>query len=94
MIPEGCQGRPSTPTLEEKICPQCGGVIEMFSTDSQAECDNCGFVAYNDKLSCVQWCDYARQCVGDEMYERLMKIAEEQQQRAAEEYEHEGYGYY
>ena len=35
-------------------------------------CDNCGFVAYNDLSSCIQWCKYARKCVGDEMYEKLM----------------------
>jgi hypothetical protein len=33
-------------------------------------------VAYNDQLSCVQWCKYAKACVGEEMYEQLMKIAE------------------
>jgi hypothetical protein len=31
----------------------------------------CGFVAYNDAQNCVQWCEYARECVGDEMYEHL-----------------------
>jgi len=32
-------------------------------------------------LSCVQWCQYARKCVGDEMYEAMMKIAAEQKSR-------------
>ena len=35
-------------------------------------------VVYNDTLSCVQWCKYARQCVGDAMYEQMMAIAERQ----------------
>ena len=35
-------------------------------------------LAYNDTLSCVQWCQYARKCVGDEMYEVMMKIAARQ----------------
>ncbi|MBR0400996.1 MAG: hypothetical protein IJH73_00595 [Lachnospiraceae bacterium] len=39
----------------------------------------------NDTLNCVQWCQYARQCVGDEMYEHLMKVAEAQKARRAEE---------
>ena len=39
---------------------------------------HCGFVVYNDTLSCVQWCKYARQCVGDAMYEQMMAIAERQ----------------
>ena len=36
-------------------------------------------------LSCVQWCKYARKCVGDEMYEHMMEIAAAQKARAAEE---------
>ena len=82
---EGCQGKPRTPTLHEKICPQCGNVIELFSIDTQVACDRCGFVAYNDTLSCVQWCQYARKCVGDEMYEKMMAIAAQQKQQAEEE---------
>lgn len=85
MITGGCQGKPRTPTIQEKICPKCGSLIEMFSIDTQMACEKCGFVAYNDTLSCVQWCEYARQCVGDEMYEHMMKIAEEQKKRKAEE---------
>ena len=78
---DGCQGKPRTPTIIEKICPQCGELIEMFSIDTQMTCEKCGFIAYNDTLSCVQWCQYARKCVGDEMYEVMMKIAKEQKAR-------------
>ena len=85
MIMDGCQGKPRTPTIMEKICPQCGEEIEMFSIDTEVACENCGFVAYNDTLSCVQWCKYARQCVGDDMYEHMMKIVELQKRKAAEE---------
>ena len=80
---EGCQGKPRTPTIIEKICPQCGELIELFSIDTQVSCEKCGFVAYNDTLSCVQWCQYARKCVGDEMYERMMDIAAQQKEAAA-----------
>lgn len=75
MIFEGCMGKPRTPTIHEKICPQCGNTIELFSIDTQVACDHCGFVAYNDTLSCVQWCQYAKQCVGEEMYAQMMAIA-------------------
>ena len=83
MIVEGCQGKPRTPTILEKICPKCGHIIELFSIDTQVACDNCGFVAYNDTLSCVQWCGYAKQCVGEEMYEKMMEIAAQQKEQAA-----------
>ena len=69
---------------EEKICPQCGHTIEIFSTDTEVACENCGFVVYNDALSCVQWCKYARQCVGDAMYEQMMQIAARQKEEAAQ----------
>ena len=71
----GCQAKPRTPTIIEKVCPQCGHEIEMFSIDTEMVCEHCGFVAYNDTLSCVQWCQHARKCVGDEMYEHMMEIA-------------------
>ena len=72
---DGCQGNPRTPTIIEKVCPQCGDLIELFSIDTQMACEKCGFIAYNDTLSCVQWCAYARKCVGEEMYIALMEIA-------------------
>lgn len=75
MIFHGCMAKPKTPTIQEKICPQCGNVIELFSIDTQMPCDHCGFVAYNDTLSCVQWCQYAKDCVGEEMYNQLMQVA-------------------
>ena len=78
---DGCQGKPRTPTIIEKVCPQCGHLIELFSIDTQMACEKCGFVAYNDTLSCVQWCQYARKCVGDEMYEKMMEIAAQQKSR-------------
>ena len=78
---DGCQGKPRTPTIIKKVCPQCGELIEMFSIDTQMVCEKCGFIAYNDTLSCVQWGQYARKCVGDEMYEVMMKIAAEQKAR-------------
>ena len=62
-----------TPTLEIKKCPQCGKEVEIFSNEMQVKCRNCGFTIYNDLESCVQWCCYARECVGDELYKRLKK---------------------
>jgi hypothetical protein len=69
---EGCPGAVNikgTPTLEEKLCPDCGRIIEIFFVDTQVQC-KCGFVAYNEIQNCVSWCKYARECVGEEAYER------------------------
>ena len=75
MIMDGCQGRPRTPTIIEKICPNCGSEIELFSIDTEMVCENCGYTVYNDTLSCVQWCKYAKDCVGEDMYKNMMIIA-------------------
>ena len=82
MLMEGCQGKPRTPTIHEKVCPNCGEIIEIFSIDTQVPCEKCGFVAYNDTLSCVQWCEYAKQCVGEEMYDKMMEILAIQKEQA------------
>ena len=68
----GCPGaaRFKTPEIAEKICPECGREIELFSVDTNMRCE-CGFIAYNDTLSCITWCAHARACVGDEMYEKF-----------------------
>ena len=84
MLTDGCHGKPRTPTIIEKVCPNCGSIIELFSIDTQMPCEKCGFVAFNDTLSCVQWCKYARKCVGDAMYEHMMEIAQMQKQKKEE----------
>lgn len=89
MIMDSCQGKPRTPTIEEKRCPQCGSIIEVFSTDTEVACEKCGFIAYNDALSCVQWCKHARECVGEEMYQHMMEIAAAQKERARAERQRE-----
>ena len=83
MILHGCQAKPRTPGIIEKICPNSGHEIEMFTIDTQMACEHCGFVAYNDTLSCVQWCKHARKCVGDEVYEQMMRVAQQQKERSA-----------
>ena len=80
MILEGCQGKPQI-QITEKRCPRCGNEIEIFSVDTEAVCEKCGFTVYNDMLTCVQWCKYARECVGDAAYEQLMKVAQSQKDR-------------
>ncbi len=62
-----------TPTLSIKKCPQCGNEVEVFSNDLKVTCDNCGFVIYNDIISCIQWCKYAKEWVGEETYNKLVK---------------------
>ncbi len=61
------------PTIKVKTCPECGGEVEVFSNDVKVDCENCGFTVYNDVESCIQWCKYAKQCVGVELYSKLKR---------------------
>lgn len=62
-----------TPTITLKKCPECGEEVEVFSTDMKVNCPNCRFTIYNNMEACVQWCQYAKECVGEEVYERLIE---------------------
>jgi hypothetical protein len=73
-MPSGCPGAGAlrgSATITEKICPECGHEIELFSNEPSAVCE-CGFVAYNATQSCIRWCAYARECVGDVVYNKFM----------------------
>ncbi len=74
----GCSGHDPTPTLEIRTCPQCGAEVEVFSTDASVKCDNCGFEVFNNKVSCVKWCKYARLCMGEDAYKAAMEVANRQ----------------
>jgi ribosomal protein S27AE len=61
-----------TPTLSIRKCPECGEEVEIFSTDAKVECGRCGFVIYCDVAACVQWCKYAKECVGEQTFNKLV----------------------
>ncbi|MDP6155043.1 MAG: low molecular weight phosphatase family protein [Candidatus Thermoplasmatota archaeon] len=71
----GCPGtfNVKTPTLKIKKCPECGSDVELFSIDVMIKCAKCGFTVYNDMQNCVQWCKYAKDCVGEELFLKLKK---------------------
>ena len=71
---ERCPGSSNmrTPTLKLKDCPECGGEVELFSIDRSVKCGQCGFTVYNEIETCVLWCKYAKECVGEELYNKLV----------------------
>lgn len=69
------------PTIIFKTCPRCGEEIELFSNDVKMDCDSCGFTIYNDTMSCVKWCEYAKECVGEEAYNQVMEMLKRQEQK-------------
>jgi len=62
------------PMPEEYPCPNCGEMVEIWTHEFKARCPKCGTTVFREATpSCVEWCQYARQCVGDEVYERYMQ---------------------
>lgn len=49
----------------EVNCPECGGKVEFFKDDVARKCKNCGRKIKNPKLDlgCVEWCQYADECM-------------------------------
>ncbi len=73
------------PTIIFKACPKCGEEVELFSSDVKMDCDNCGFTIYNDTMSCVQWCEYAKGCVGEETYNDVMEMIKRKKQQETQD---------
>lgn len=56
-------------------CPKCKGDVEMWSDEFKATCPKCKTIIFKDNKvpSCVEWCKFAKDCVGAERYEKYMK---------------------
>lgn len=67
----GAKNIKGSPTIKFKQCPTCGSEIEIFSNELETNC-TCGFKVYNDVESCFKWCKYARECLGEDLYNALL----------------------
>lgn len=62
------------PQPEVIKCPSCSGEIEIWTDELQATCPNCKkTVTKEASASCLDWCSYAKQCLGAEGYNKYMK---------------------
>ena len=53
-------------------CPNCGAEVEMFSDELKMKCGKCGQNVYKENVpSCIDWCAYARQCLGEERWKQF-----------------------
>jgi DNA-directed RNA polymerase subunit RPC12/RpoP len=69
------------PSPEYYTCPNCGAEVEVWSHELFYPCDNCKTPVFREKkASCIDWCQYAKECVGEETYNRLKGIADQSQQ--------------
>jgi hypothetical protein len=78
MFKEGCPGSIEirSPKPEEIRCQQCGEKIEIWSDEPDTACKKCGHLnARPIGTSCVEWCAFAKECVGAEKLEKLLKAS-------------------
>lgn len=62
----------SQPHPEFIKCPDCGwGEVEIWSDEVKAKCPRCKktFIRTQGQ-SCLDWCKYAKECVGEETYKK------------------------
>lgn len=59
------------PKIEIVRCLHCGGDAEVWSDEAEGACPECGqTVIRTHRQSCVDWCKYARECLGEEKYKK------------------------
>jgi predicted amidophosphoribosyltransferase len=82
---ESCPGSKEirNPYPEELICSFCTKKNEIWTDEPDTICKGCGKTITRDMVpSCIQWCPAAKECVGVEKYDRLMKKLLEQNQQS------------
>ncbi len=56
-------------------CPKCGYGVEIFSDEMRRRCPECKeWVEKKETPSCVQWCQSARSCLGEERWKAVMDV--------------------
>ncbi|MBF0345796.1 MAG: hypothetical protein HQL06_16405 [Nitrospirae bacterium] len=72
---ESCPGSQEirNPFPENLTCVYCGQHNEIWSDETEMNCGGCGkLISREMKVTCLNWCPAAKECVGIEKYERLM----------------------
>ena len=62
------------PQPEMFDCPSCGEEVEIWTDEIRGKCLNCGQTVFRDGfMSCLEWCKFAQDCVGEEAYDRYQQ---------------------
>lgn len=75
-IPKECPGTKliKQPVPEHRNCQKCREEVEIWSDELMTTCSNCGAIVSREMgNSCIEWCKYAEQCVGEELYKKIVK---------------------
>ena len=76
MLKEGCPGSKEirTPHPEAIACYWCDWPNEIWSDEVEITCKHCAKTISRDMTAnCLLWCPAAKECVGPEKYERLIR---------------------
>ncbi|MBC8234101.1 hypothetical protein H8E77_31525 [bacterium] len=83
-----CPGSKSVrePVPEVFTCPNCGAEVEIWTHEHMRICNSCGktVVREIDTVWCIQWCPYAKDCIGVEKYEELLEAGAISEERKEE----------
>lgn len=68
-----CPGQDFRKVQAESItCVRCGYATEIFSDEIKVKCPKCKNLICKERLpSCVDWCKVAKDCIGEEKWNKL-----------------------
>ena len=65
------------PVPEVFPCPRCGADVEIWTHEVSYRCDRCGTEVFREAAalpSCIEWCEAAKECVGEDAYNRYFAM--------------------
>jgi len=61
------------PKPENINCPYCSYDVEIWTDEIKTKCPKCKKVVYRPmEQSCVDWCKYAKECIGEVAYKKYL----------------------
>lgn len=64
----------SQPHPENIKCSHCSADVEIWSDEVRATCPGCKkTVTREQEMGCLEWCKYAKECVGEDRYKKYIK---------------------
>lgn len=72
-----CPGSKKIKQPEPKIikCNSCNAEVEIWTDEIQAVCPSCKntIICLDEGASCLEWCKYAKECVGEQAFDKFMQ---------------------
>lgn len=61
------------PEAEILRCPNCSIEVEIWTDEVKAACPQCKTVVTREQgQSCLDWCKFAKECVGEDLYKKYL----------------------